>query len=88
MGIGGSLLAEILKEHKRTESGAPRDAWHLDFISKATRGAPGWLSGLKPLPWVQGMIPGSWNLAPHQALCSAGSLIPPLSLSACLSVYM
>uniref|UniRef100_M3YL27 Uncharacterized protein n=1 Tax=Mustela putorius furo TaxID=9669 RepID=M3YL27_MUSPF len=41
---------------------------------------PGWLSGLKPLPSAQFMIPGSWDQAPHRPLCSAGSLLPPLSL--------
>ena len=47
-------------------------------------GAPGWLSGLKPLPLAQIVIPGSWLQAPHGALCSAGSLLPPLSLPASL----
>ena len=28
-------------------------------------GAPGWLSGLKPLPLAQVMIPGSWDQTPH-----------------------
>ena len=39
MGFGGSRLAEILKEHERTESAAPRDARHLGFILKAMRTA-------------------------------------------------
>ena len=46
-------------------------------------GAPGWLSGLKPLPSAQVMNPGSWDGAPHRALCSAGSLLS-LSLPASL----
>uniref|UniRef100_A0A8C7AWE2 RRM domain-containing protein n=1 Tax=Neovison vison TaxID=452646 RepID=A0A8C7AWE2_NEOVI len=41
-----------------------------------------------PLPSAQVMISGSWDRAPHQALCSAGSLLPFLSLSACLSAYL
>ena len=48
------------------------------------RGVPGWLSGLEPLPLAQVMIPGSWDRAPHWALCLAGSLLPPLSLPASL----
>ena len=39
---------------------------------------------VKPLPLAQVMIPASWDRAPHQALCSAGSLLPPLSLPASL----
>ena len=38
----------------------------------------------KPLPSAQVMIPGSWDQALHWALCSAGSLLPPLSLPASL----
>ena len=38
----------------------------------------------KPLPLAQVMIPASWDRAPHGALCSAGSLLPPLSLPASL----
>ena len=38
----------------------------------------------KPLPLVQVMISGSWDRVPHRALCSAGSLLPPLSLPASL----
>ena len=39
---------------------------------------------VKPLPSAQVMISGSWDRAPHRALCSAGSLLPPLSLPASL----
>ena len=54
------------------------------FKNKKT-GATGWLSGLKPLPSAQVMNSGSWDRAPHRALCSAGSLLPPfLSLPASL----
>ena len=53
-------------------------------IIKAGYGAPGWLSGLKPLPSAQVMVSGSWDQAPYQALCLAGSLLPPLSLPASL----
>ena len=47
-------------------------------------GVPGWLSGLKPLPSAQVMIPGPWDRTSHQTLCSVGSLICFLSL--CLLV--
>ena len=33
---------------------------------------------VKPLPSAQAMIAGSWDRAPHQALCSVGSLLLPL----------
>ena len=51
-------------------------------------GVPGWLSGVEPLPSAQVMISGSWDQAPHRALYSVGSLLPSLSLSACLSAYL
>ena len=43
---------------------------------------------VKPLPLVQVIISGSWDRAPHRAVCSAGSLLPlslslPASLSTC-----
>ena len=41
---------------------------------------------VKPLPLAQVMISGSWDRAPHRALCSTGSLLP--SLSAYLSAYL
>ena len=43
---------------------------------------------VKPLPSAQVMISGSWDRVPHRALCSAGSLLPSLSLSVCLSAYL
>ena len=50
-------------------------------------GTPGWLSGLKPLPSAQVMIPGPWDQA-----CTLGSLLSgepaSSSLSACLSDYL
>ena len=52
----------------------------------ANLGAPGWLSGLKPLPSAQVMIPGSWDRAPHWALFSAGSLLHLPHV--CLSAYL
>ena len=57
---------------------------HYSFTKTSKMGAPGWLSGLKPLPSAQDMIPGSWDQAPHRALCYAGSLLSPLSLPASL----
>ena len=59
-------------------------------ILKVTVGPPGWLSELSLwlLILAQVMISGSWDPALHRALCSAGSLLPPLSLSACLSAYL
>ena len=39
---------------------------------------------VKHLLSAQVMIPVSWDRAPHRALCSAGSLLPPLSLLASL----
>ena len=41
---------------------------------------------VKPLPSAQVMISGSWDRALRRALCSAGSLLPPLSLPASLFV--
>ena len=35
---------------------------------------------VKRLPLAQGMIPGSWERAPHRAPCLAGSLLLPLPL--------
>ena len=54
--------------------------------TKRNGGAPGWLSGLKPLPSALIMVSGSWDQAPHRALCSAGKLLLPLSLPASLSI--
>ena len=48
-------------------------------------GASGWLSGLKPLPLAHVMLSVSWDRAPHQALCSVGSLLP---LSHCLPLCL
>ena len=59
---------------------------YIVFIKRAVLGAPGWLSGLKPLPSAQVMISEFWDQAPNQALYSAGSMLPPLSLSLCLLV--
>ena len=39
---------------------------------------------VEPLPSAQVVVPGSCDGAPHRALCSAGSLLPPLSLPASL----
>ena len=47
-------------------------------------GAPVWLSGLKPLPSAQVMIPDP-GIEPHIWLSAQwGALLPPLSLSAAL----
>ena len=48
-------------------------------------GAPRWLSGLKPQPSAWVMVSGSWDQIPHRALCSVGSLLPPLFLPASLT---
>jgi len=37
-------------------------------------------SGVKRLPLPRVIIPESWDGAPHQAPCSAGSLLLPLGL--------
>ena len=71
---GGALLSVLC--------GALITAYAVSVVKRLARGVPGWLSGLKPLPSAQVMIPVSWDRAPHRALCSAGSLLPPLSLSA------
>ena len=41
-------------------------------------------SVVKHLPSAQVMIPEPWHQDPHQALCSAGSLLLPLPLPAAL----
>ena len=41
---------------------------------------------VKPLSSAQVVISGSWDQAPHRALCPAGSLLPPLSLPASLLI--
>ena len=78
---------KIELNHKR-KVGKNSNTWRLKSILLKNEWvrAPGWLSGLKPLLLAQVMIPGSWDRAPHRALCSAGSLLPPLS--ACLSAYL
>ena len=52
------------------------------YIKADYRGVSGWLSGLSltHLPWVQVMIPESWDRALHQAPCSTGRLLLPLPL--------
>ena len=55
-------------------------------VKKGVGGA--WVAQwLKPLPLAQIMISGSWVPVPRRALCSAGSLLPPLSLPASLPAY-
>ena len=50
-------------------------------------GVPWWLSGLKPLPSAPVMVSGSWDQAPHWALCSGGACFPfSLCLPLCLLV--
>ena len=44
----------------------PRGAWVAQWV--------------KPLPLAQVVISGPWDRAQHWALCSVGSLLPPLSL--------
>ena len=50
-----------------------RDAWVAQLV--------------KQLPSAQVMIPASWDRVPHQAPCSAGSLLLPLTLPSTLSAY-
>ena len=43
-----------------------------------------WVAQLvKRLPLARVTIPGSWDRVPHQAPCSAGSLLLSLPLPAC-----
>ena len=50
-------------------------------IKTTVRGA--WVAQwVKPLPSARVMISGSWDRAPHRALCSAGNLLLPLPLPA------
>ena len=39
---------------------------------------------VEPLPSAQVVVSGSWDRAPHRALCSEGTLLPPVSLPASL----
>ena len=56
------------------------NAWFIIFFLIFIWSA--WVAqSVKHLPLAQLMISGSWDRAPHQALCSARSLLLPLPLS-------
>ena len=67
------LLREMLLDVEAPTEGALPGAWVAQWV--------------KPLPSAQVMISGSWDRGPHRALCSAGSLLPPLSLPASLPTF-
>ena len=70
------------RKQSTKQTGNPQNVickWHY-------RGA--WVAHrVKPLPSAQLMISGTWDQAPHRALCSAGSLLPSLSLPVSLPTY-
>ena len=61
-----SLTYSSIKYNKIVKNKVNRGAWVAQWV--------------KPLPSAQVMVSGSWDRAPHQALCSAGSLLASLSL--------
>ena len=62
------------------------DSWTLKLDGGGGRA---WVAQwFKPLPSAQVMMSGSWDRAPHRALCSAGSLLPPLALCLPLCLHV
>ena len=64
-----------------------KDRYRL-FIEKKKKKIRGaWVAQwVKTLPSARVMVSGSWDWSPHRALCSAGSLLPSLSLPATLPI--